>query len=112
MELNIVERIALLNVLPNEGNIITLRILKDLRSALSFTEGELEKFKMKTTTFPDGRMSIVWDEDFNKETSEIEIGKAAHGIVVQALTSLDRRQQLKTEAITIYEKFVEAKKVD
>ena len=42
MELTTVERLKLLEILPPEGDILTLKILRKLRETLSFTEDELE----------------------------------------------------------------------
>lgn len=90
---------------------VTLRIVRDLQSRLSFTEEEMKEYKMKNSTSPDGRVSITWDEDFNKETKDIEIGEVATGIIVKELKKLDAQQRLKMEAISLYEKFIEEKKV-
>lgn len=44
MELTILERIKLLEVLPKEGDLLTLKILRKLRESLSFSEDELKTF--------------------------------------------------------------------
>jgi len=44
MELDIMERVKLLEVLPSEGDLITLKILRKLRETLSFSEAELKTF--------------------------------------------------------------------
>lgn len=44
MELNIMERVKLLETLPPEGDILTLKILRKLRETLSFNEEELKLF--------------------------------------------------------------------
>jgi len=109
MKLNILERIALLNIIPREGSVITLRIIRDLQTRLGFTEEELKGYKMKNTTTPDGRTSIVWDEDFSKEEKDIEIGEVATSIIVRELKKLDAQNRLPMEGLAIYEKFVEGK---
>ena len=43
MELTTVERLKLLEVLPSEGDILTLKILRKLRETLSFNEEELKE---------------------------------------------------------------------
>ena len=42
MELTTVERLKLLEILPSEGDILALKILRKLRETLSFTEDELK----------------------------------------------------------------------
>lgn len=44
MELTIIERLKLLEVLPKEGDLLTLKILRKLRESLSFSEDELTAF--------------------------------------------------------------------
>lgn len=44
MELSIMERIKLLEVLPQQGDLLTLKILRKLRESLSFSEEELKTF--------------------------------------------------------------------
>jgi len=44
MELDIMERVKLLEALPSEGDLLTLKILRKLRESLSFSEAELKTF--------------------------------------------------------------------
>lgn len=112
MKLNIAERIALLNILPPEGNIVTLRIVRDLRGQLSFTEDELKEWKIKNRVQPDGRALITWDSDFANKTKDIKIGEAAKGIIVEQLKQLESQKRLRLEMLDLYERFVEEKKSD
>lgn len=47
MKLTIVERTRLLEVLPAQENILTLKILRKLRETLSFSEEELKTFEAR-----------------------------------------------------------------
>lgn len=44
MQLDIMERVKLLEALPPEGDLLTLKIVRKLREALSFSEEELKTF--------------------------------------------------------------------
>lgn len=107
MKLNIPERFALLGVLPAEGNIITLRIVRELQTQLSFTEAEIEHYNMKNQQLPDGNLSITWNPELANETKDIEIGKAAKGVITDALKRLNSMNKLHVSMLPIYEKFVE-----
>lgn len=109
MKLTISERVSLLNVLPPQGNVVTLRIVQELRTELGFTEKELKAYKMKNTPSEGGGSFITWDEDFAKTTKEIKIGKVANGVIVGALKKLDRQQQLHITMLPLYDKFVDGK---
>jgi len=106
-KLNIVERIALLNILPLEGNVVTLKIIRDLQSNLSFSEEEMKRFKMKNIRRPDGSTFAVWDAD-SDETKEFEIGDVANNIIVERLKFLEGQKKLRMEMLTLYEKFVKS----
>lgn len=105
-KLNIEERIALLNILPFEGNILTLKIIRDLQNSLSFSEKEMKRFKMKNIRRLDGSTFAVWDSDLTGEIKEIEIGEVAEAIIVGQLKMLNERNKLRMEMMTLYENFV------
>lgn len=110
MKLNIAERIALLNVLPPEGSIVTLRVVRELQGKLSFTEEELKEWKITTKAAqPDGRAMITWDSDFANKTKDIEIGDVAKGIIIEQLKILESQKRLRLEMLDLYEKFVDVK---
>ncbi len=104
MKLSIRERLILSSILPQEGDILTLRILRKLQSDLSFSEEELKQYKFETL---DGGM-VRWDNTVEQE-KEIEIGEKANGIIVLALSKLNEQRKLKMEHLDIYDRFVEKK---
>jgi len=105
-KLNIEERIALLNVLPFEGNVVTLKIIRDLQNSLSFSEEEMKRFKMQNIRRPDGSTYAVWDSEHTGETKEIEIGDIANAMIVEQLKAFEQRKKLRMEMLGLYEKFV------
>ena len=108
MKLNIPERIALLGVLPQQGGIVTLRIVRELQNQLSFTEEEIEEYGINNTMLPDGRASINWNPEKVDETKDIKIGKIAKGVIVRQLKKLDSQNQLHISMLPIYDKFIES----
>ncbi len=48
MKLTVLERLLLLNLLPEAGNLTTIRIVRELRESLSFTEDEHEVLRFET----------------------------------------------------------------
>lgn len=108
MKLTIAERIALLNVLPPQGNVVTLRIISSLQKELSFSEEEIQCYKIITEKSTEG-IAITWDEDYASETKDIEIGETLHGIIVKQLKELDVQSKLVLGMLPLYEKFVESK---
>jgi len=106
MKLNIPERLSLLEILPKEGNFLTMKIVRDLRMSLSFSESELKEYKLKTTPRAGG-VTVIWDEDFIDRTKDIQIGARMKTIIAQILLNLDTQQKLRIGMLTLYEKFVD-----
>ena len=103
MEFSVTERIALMNVLPKEGDITTLRILRDLQTGLGFSEEELEVLK-----FVQGEGRVQWDSDGAEAIGlkEIEAGKATLRLIARTLKSLEKAKKLPIAFIDLYERFV------
>ena len=100
MKLILLERLKILQILPAEGNFITLNIVQKLRESLSPTEKEFKDFEIVDK---DGQIS--WNEK-GREEIEIEIGEKATDIIVEALKKLDEEGKLTAHHLSIYNKFV------
>ena len=99
MELTVTERLVLLQLLPQEGDYTTLKIVRRLREELSFDEGE-----HAALGFVQDGERIHW----NPETDlgkEIDFGGKAHSIVVDKLEELNKKGALREEHVPLYEKF-------
>jgi len=105
MDLTIMDRLLLLGILPAEGDITTLRIVRDLRTDLSFSEEDLTAFEIVS----DAATGLVrWNAE--KETpKDVTIGAKARRIITEALERLSNEKRLKADYIPLYERFVDAK---
>ena len=70
MELSIKERLLLSGVLPQQGNIATLKIVRQLKEDLSFSEEEFKEINLQKS----GEDGFRWDKDISKD---IQIGEKA-----------------------------------
>lgn len=100
MKLDVRERLVLLSVLPQEGNFITLKVLRKLKEVLSFSEEEIKQYN-----FVQNEDKVTWD-DKAEQSKEIEIGEKAIDIIKEALKKLDEQKKLRDEHFSIYEKFM------
>uniref|UniRef100_A0A6M3LFR9 Uncharacterized protein n=1 Tax=viral metagenome TaxID=1070528 RepID=A0A6M3LFR9_9ZZZZ len=100
MELDVRERLILLSILPQEGNFITLKVMRQLREGLSFNEEELKQY-----SFVQNEDRVTWDDKV-EQVKEIEIGEKATDIIKESLKKLNETKKLKDEHYTIYEKFM------
>jgi hypothetical protein len=99
MKLSVGERIRLLGILPEKGNILTLKIVQTLHSDLSFSEKELKDWEIVTT-----EDRIQWNQKAKEK--EVEIGDAAKEVIVTALKALDEKDELTVADIGPWDKFV------
>ena len=100
MKLSIKDRIVLHNILPSEGSFVTLKIVRDLREALGFSEAEVAEFEIRQEG-----ADVHWNAD-KAVDKEVEIGPAAAQVIRSALSKLDQQQKLTPDLLGVYERFV------
>jgi len=102
VELTVTDRIVLLNVLPQEANLTTIRIMRELRDELSFSEDEQAELEMRED---DGR--IFWNAE-TEHVKDVAIGTRARAAIITAFEELDRSGKFKDAMLDTYAKFEEA----
>ena len=99
------ERIQLLGVLPQSGDVTTIRIVRELRESLSFTEEEHNQLGLKVVDSGDGRAIYNWNPGVNMR-KDFTFKPKACAVIAEALTGLDKRKQLPVACLGLYEIFV------
>lgn len=87
-----------LGVLPKQADLISIKIIEDLRSDLGFSQKEMDDSKLKS--LPDGNIS--WDKDFEKE---IKITNRAAEIIKENLDKLSDSKGVTAQHLSIFKKF-------
>jgi len=100
MKLNILERFTILQILPKEGNFVTLNIVRDLQKSLAPSEEEFKEFEIKQV----GEQT-TWNEKGIVD-KEIKIGEKSTDIIIEALEKLDKENKLTPQHMSVYEKFI------
>lgn len=103
-ELSVVERLQLLDILPQDGDVVTLRIIRDLQRELSFTEQEIAESNIKTTG-----NQVSWNPA-SVATKPIDLGPKALSIIVETLSRLSAEKRLHMAKLPLYERFVEGER--
>lgn len=98
MLLTIQQRLAILQALPPVGDLMTMRIVADLKHDLGLKEAEFEAYNIRR----EGEL-IVWDDDSSR--AEIEIGPQARVIIHGALAAMDKAKQLTMQHVELCEMF-------
>jgi len=102
MKFGIQERLVLLNVLPQQGDAVTLRILRDFQTEVSFTEEE-----KKAVNLVSSNGQITWNAPDYKP-KDIEVGDTMKEIVVGVLKGLNAGKKLTQHSLPLYDRFVSA----
>ena len=130
MQLNVLERLALLEVVPKEGDFVTLKLVRKLRESLSFSETEVKQIEFnqnwkcpkcqKEMSSPDvpkcecesymvATGSMTWDaQKGEKVLKEIHMGEKMLSMCVTALKKLDSEKKLTDNYFSLYDKLVES----
>ncbi|NIN70262.1 MAG: hypothetical protein GTO63_37405 [Anaerolineae bacterium] len=102
LKLGAKKRLILLNIVAGvRGNLTELRILREVKEALSFSEGEHAALKIQERN---GRLH--WDTKAD-EPKEIEIGEVAKHIIVRRFKELNKQGQLAQDHLDIVDLFPE-----
>ena len=99
-ELSVKDRLVLLNILPEQSSLATLRIVRELREGLSFSEEEHQATTMRN--LDDGR--LMWEEGMVPD-KEIEIGPKAASVIRDALAKLDQSDELTMDHLDMCDEF-------
>ncbi len=100
MKLSVFERLMLLNILPERGDITTIRIRRELRDALSFSEAE-----HKELDFESDESGLHWKSDVDG-SKDVAIGKKARELIVETLEELSKAGDFTDQHLDVYDRFV------
>jgi len=101
IEVNTMERMVLLSLLPVEASYATWKIIQELRMELSFTEEELVLIDLKPDV--NGNTTANWEA---VDPKSVEFGVTAARFIEDALLALDEQEKLLPEHVSLYEKFI------
>ncbi len=96
------DRFVLLNILPPEGDIATIKIVHRLRMELAPTEKEYKDYNIKQL---EGQ--VTWDDVMEKKRGpqEKKIGPKAFSIIEAAFEKLNKEKKLTEGHLETYERF-------
>ncbi len=100
MELSVLERLLLLQLMPKEGNFLTLRLVRKLREDLSFSAEE-----HASLNFVEENGAVRWKTE-PPIVKSVEIPPPMTSIIVEALQKLDADSKLTMETAALYERFL------
>ena len=103
IKLSLTDRLALTQILPKDGDIITVMLVKDLREKIAIKPDEIEKFNFRK----EGNQLLYDDAaDLPINHKEIEMTGKQKIVVEDVLKKLDGEKALTQHHISLYEKFI------
>ena len=102
MKLFVHERLHAIGLLPEQGDFLTLKVVREAREMLSFTEAEHEEFQ-----FEQEEGAVRWKNPENPEDlqRDIPLGKKARALIAEALEKKNEEKELTEQFFSLYEKF-------
>ena len=107
VRLSVLNRLSLLGLIINEGDITTLKILRELREELTFTPEEHVVINFQPQ--PDGK--LIWNDDADPYI-EVEFTGIREVILEKVKTQLrewEKKGTLKFDYLSLYEVLIEGK---
>lgn len=104
MKLEIHERLALLEILPQQGDYAELQALRKAREIISFTQDEMKFYEMKRD-----KETNQWNWDGTKASQQVLDAPIEQYIVEtvrKALSEMDNDHKLTELYMSLYEKFI------
>ena len=109
MRLEVHERLALLTLLPSEGDYSALKTIRRAKEMLSFTPEEMQFYEIKTVPGADGRPQTQWSTAKAAEAiKDCPVDEYTMNLVRDKLSELNKKHKLTEQYMSIYDKFVVA----
>ncbi len=105
MEFSVLDRVVMLNLLPVQGDVYSLKLIREFREALGFSDAE--QVELNVRPGPDGK-GVSWDDEHQVLPKKVVVGSRIHTLVENRFHELDANKQLGMEALDLYERFIEA----
>jgi hypothetical protein len=130
LKLTVFERLTLQNILPKEGDFITLKLVRKLRESLAFNEREIAEINFRNhwkcpkcqkvevanemPKCPDCDIymqlggQVTWDDDKAKKViKDVYMGDKMLALCESTLKKLSDEGKLTEQHFSLFEKFVE-----
>jgi len=98
-DLNVPERLRIATILPEEGDLLTIRLIRDLKRKVTLSAEEIKRYKAIQVSegvqfLPEGL-----------EPTKIEFYPAEVDLIKKQLKDLEEKGKLKEDLLDLYDKF-------
>jgi hypothetical protein len=107
MKLEVHERIALLQLLPAEGDYAGLKAIRRAKEMLSFNKDEIDFFEIVSGVNQEGQPYTNWNPTKAMEQiKDVPVDEYVTDLIRKTLSNLEAKGKLTEQTISLYEKFV------
>ena len=99
------DRLALIGILPTEGNALTLKVQTRLQEKLGFEEKELKHLEVKTVKNEDGTSQTQWSAEKDREGKELDFSEMEEEMLKKELKKLEEEEKLTAATFAVYTQF-------
>lgn len=105
--LNFDERMWMLQILPAQGDVNTMRLVEEVRRGLTLSDAEMSAIDFKVEEV-NGQPATRWNTEKAAKLppKTVTFGKATLGLISDRFKELSNTKQLKLGMLPLYEKFV------
>lgn len=100
LKLGVGDRLVLMNILPQEGGLVTMRVAKDARKKLGFDQAEQKEAGLAETA----RGGLEWNDDYPEK--EMVFTEAEYKMLKDKLKELADKEKLTPQTLEVYEKIM------
>lgn len=105
VSLSVLERILLINLLPAESDILTLKVVRKTKDLVGFTEDELKVLEFRNEE-KNGQVITKWKFDAVEKKS-FDIDSKVVEMIADGLKKLNEQKKITENHLSLYEKIVE-----
>jgi hypothetical protein len=107
MKLEVHERLALLNILPKEGDYAALKTIRRNREGISFTPEEIAFYELVSQPNAAGTMQTTWNSTRAAEkVKDVPLDEYTTNVIRDKLQEMSKKHKLTDEYFSLFEKFV------
>lgn len=96
--LGIMDRVLILSILPQKGNIVTMRIVSEFQAEVGFSDKEIRDWKIKQT-----ETGVVWDGS-KSSAKEFKIGESIISVLKEQIKELDEKGEIVPQHLELIKK--------
>lgn len=111
LTLTVGERVRITDLFPEQEDMITRGICRDIGEKVEIDQAEMKEIKMVPARMPDGTMGWTWDQRKGKNKT-INFTRVEGQFLKRRVKEMDEGKKIKDEQLDVYRKVEDAKLKD